>query len=572
MNNRDKKNTIDYTLEQVAHHKGAPKSGFFLFLLLFFIAQAIVRNMGRGDFTVNILGIETPCQTLTGVFSSLANLLMILLVVFYRKVGYITTLVVMIGYLPVLLLTVFRFRVPSAIAGVFSTIFVVVAATIIYLNNRRTHKYQKKMEKQAVTDTLTSLPNRYACSVLMNSLMKKGAPFALVSVNLNNFKSINDTMGHEVGNDVLREVASRWKKFADSFDSGTIDFVARVGGDEFSLLIRGYDSEEEVINTIKLYKAELEKKMTFDDCDFYMTACFGYSLFPEDANNSISMFSCSDAALHEVKRLGGTKEILRFTNDLLKTEHYMEIERKLRTALDEGTVYAYFQPQYDMDHKLRGFETLARMKDSEGNFISPGEFIPVAEKSGLIDKLDMRICELAAQFVHDVLSEKDTDMIVSINVSVKHLMKNNFLEELKEVIDKYELPSKNLEVEITESVMIDSDKALKVIEDINKMGIKIAIDDFGTGFSSLNYLNKLPASLLKIDKTFVDAINTDEKCKQYVEAIVSMGHVLDLEVITEGVEEESQIETLKSIGCDLIQGFVWGKPVPVEDAKGIALS
>ncbi|MBO7375300.1 MAG: hypothetical protein J6U09_05775, partial [Lachnospiraceae bacterium] len=164
MNNRDKKNTIDYTLEQVAHHKGAPKSGFFLFLLLFIIAQAIVRNMGRGDFTVNILGIETPCQTLTGVFSSLANILMILLVVFYRKVGYITTLVVMVGYFPVLLLTVFRFRVPSAIAGVFSTMFVVVAATIIYLNNRRTHKYQKKMEKQAVTDTLTSLPNRYACS------------------------------------------------------------------------------------------------------------------------------------------------------------------------------------------------------------------------------------------------------------------------------------------------------------------------------------------------------------------------------------------------------------------------
>ena len=571
MNNRDKKYTIDYTLESVVHHKDAPKSGYVLLLLLFLIAQVIVRNMGKGDFTVNVLGIETPCQTLTGVFSALANIIIILLVVFYRKVGYITTLVVMIGYLPFLLLTVFKFRVPSAIAGVFSTLFIVIAASIIYLNNRRTYKYQRKMEKQAVTDVLTSLPNRYAASELISALMRKGTPFALVSVNLNNFKSINDTMGHEVGNEVLKEIASRWKKYADSFESQTIDFVSRVGGDEFSILIRGYDSEEEVINTIHLYKDVLEKKITVEECDFFMTACYGYSMYPEDAHNTVSMFSCSDAALHEVKRLGGSNYLRRFTSDLLKTEHQMEIERKIRAALEEGNVYAYFQPQYDLDHKLRGFETLARMKDSDGDFISPAEFIPVAEKTGLIDKIDMRVCELSSQFVRDVLNEKESDMIVSFNVSVKHLMRNNFLDEIKEMVKKYELPAKNLEIEITESIMIESDTALKVIDELVNMGIKIAIDDFGTGYSSLNYLNKLPAGLLKIDKSFVDDINTNDVSKKYVEAIISMGHILKMEVISEGIEEESQVETLRSIGCDLIQGFVWGKPVPVEDAKKIAL-
>ena len=572
MNNRDKKNTIDYTLERVAHHKGAPKSGFVLMLLLFFITQIIVRNMGKGDFTVNVLGIETPCQTLTGVFSSFANIIIILMVVFYRKVGYITSLVVEIGYLPVLLLTVFRFHIPSAIAGVFSSIFIVIAASIIYLNSRQTYKYQRKMEKQAVTDALTLLPNRYACSELISSLMKKGTPFALVSVNLNNFKSINDTMGHEVGNEVLKEIANRWKKYADSFESQTIDFVSRVGGDEFSILIRGFDSEDEVKNTIHLYKAELEKKITVDDVDFFMTACYGYSLYPEDAHNTVSMFSCSDAALHEVKRLGGSHYLRRFTSELLKTEHQMEIERKIRAALETDNVFAYFQPQYDLNHKLRGFETLARMKDADGNFISPGEFIPVAEKTGLIDQIDMRICELSSQFVKEVLDQKDTDMIVSINVSVKHLMRNNFLDEIKGAIEKYNLPVKNLEVEITESIMIESDTALKVIDELKGLGIKIAIDDFGTGYSSLNYLNKLPASLLKIDKTFVDDINTNEVSRKYVEAIISMGHVLNMEVISEGIEEESQVETLKGIGCDLIQGFVWGKPMPAEQAKEIALS
>ncbi|MCR5011008.1 MAG: EAL domain-containing protein, partial [Lachnospiraceae bacterium] len=162
------------------------------------------------------------------------------------------------------------------------------------------------------------------------------------------------------------------------------------------------------------------------------------------------------------------------------------------------------------------------------------------------------------------------DITLSLNASVKHLMKSDFMDELKGLLDTYEIPAGNLEVEITESIMLDSaDKALACINRIKEMGIKIAIDDFGTGYSSLSYLSKVPADLLKIDKSFIDEMNNSDASKKYVAAIVSMGHIMNMEVISEGVEDDAQIETLREIGCDFIQGFVWGRPLPAEDAEAL---
>ena len=214
------------------------------------------------------------------------------------------------------------------------------------------------------------------------------------------------------------------------------------------------------------------------------------------------------------------------------------------------------------------------MRDADGNLVNPGEFIPVAEKNGLVDKIDLRVFELSMEFLSNVLkAKKDSDIIISCNVSVRHLMKNNFIDELKDLIVKYQVPTSHVEIEITESVMIDSlEKALQRIDEIKDMGMKIAIDDFGTGYSSLSYLNNFPSDLLKIDKSFIDLMNTSESSKQYVATIVSIGHILNLHVISEGVEDEAQIETLKEIGCDYIQGFIWGKPMSADDALEIVFA
>ncbi|MBP5284071.1 MAG: EAL domain-containing protein, partial [Treponema sp.] len=372
---------------------------------------------------------------------------------------------------------------------------------------------------------------------------------------------------HENGDRVLIEIASRWKALADSQNTGTRDFIARLSGDDFSIIIRNYESGEKITETINAYEAELEKKITVEDCDFFLSAFFGFAEYPYDSNDSMVLFSHADAALHEVQRLNTGSRIFRFNPKLLKNEQDLEIERKIRTALENDRILFHLQPQYTTEHKLRGFEALARIKDNDGTFISPADFIPVAENAGLIDRIDIQVLKKAVTFLSDILKQQDTDIVICVNISVRHLMKNNFIEEIKEIIYSSIVNPNRFEFEITESIMIDSaETALQRIDELKKMGIKIAIDDVGTGYSSLSYLYKLPADILKIDKSFIDVMNADESSKKYVSTIISIGHILNLEVVSEGVETEEQLKTLKETGCDYIQGYVWGRPVPPEEA------
>lgn len=541
---------------------------FVILLLLYFFATFLVTRVSRVPDVIMLMGIPTPYWRLTGVFNSLANICLICIVFFYRKPGFITSISFLGLQLPLLLFILFVRKDSSTIPGFFMTLFTIGIICIIYLYNRQLGKYQEKLRHQALNDMLTELPNRFACSELMNDRISKQAKFTLVSVDLNNFKSINDTMGHEVGDFVLKELANRWKALAASRKTGTKDFIARVGGDEFALVIRGYTSDKDVINTINTYKSSLEEKITVNNCDYYINACFGYAQYPQDADSSNTLFSYADAALHEIKRLNSSNTILHFSSDMAQSEKFLEIERKIRNALESDSVFIHLQPQYDSSHELRGFEALARIIDSEGMFIPPTRFIPVAEKTGLIDQIDILVLKKAAFFLADVLKTQDTNIIISCNISVKHLMKNTFIEEISEVIKSSGVPTNHFEFEITESIMIDSEeKALQCINKIRNMGIKVAIDDFGTGYSSLSYLNKFSANMLKIDKSFIDLMTTSDSSKKYVESIISIGHILNLGVISEGVETKEQLETLKSIGCDYIQGFIWGRPIPVEEAK-----
>ncbi|MBR1553958.1 MAG: bifunctional diguanylate cyclase/phosphodiesterase [Oscillospiraceae bacterium] len=434
------------------------------------------------------------------------------------------------------------------------------------------YKMMERLRHISYTDRLTGLPNRFACHEFIKDLIQQGNPFTMVSIDINNFKSINSTMGLDAGNEVLTAIASRWKAIADSGNSGTKDYITRISGDEFALVIQNYQSDEELLQTIKQYEDALNRRMTIDECDFYITASFGYVSFPDEAKDKDSVMSYATVAMREVKRANSSNHIIHFTPDLLKTERILEIENKIRTALENDTIYFNLQPQYDMNHVLRGFEALARMKDKEGHFISPAEFIPVAEKVGLIDKVDSAVFRKSTAFFGSLLKKSGADLILSINVSVRHLMKNDFLEEIKELLYSSGIPAEKLEIEITESIMIDSaEKALKCINEIRQMGVKIAIDDFGTGYSSLSYLNSFPANLLKIDKSFIDKMNTSESSKQYVAAIISIGHIMGFDVISEGIEEQEQLETLRSIGCDFIQGFLWGRPLMQEDAKKLVV-
>ena len=564
---------IDRTVKNLSLKKETPKSAFILLMLLYVIGSFFTIRTSTVQGAIEIGGIQIAYSSFTGVFSMLSNICLICLVTLFRRVGYICSMTICLMQFPMMILNVFVRNNMAALPGFFTNIMVIGVISIIYFSYRKILNYQQSIRTQAVSDRLTGLPNRFACTELITDLHKHSEKFALVSIDLNNFKSINDTMGHDTGDEVLKETARRWKELANSGDSGTVDFIARNTGDEYLLVIKDFNSVSDVENTINVYKNELEKKITVDNCDYYMTACFGYALFPEDSDIVENMFLYSDAALHEVKKNGSGSRVLRFTKEILNTERNLEIERKIRSALNNNNLFCHLQPQYDMDHKLRGFEALARMTDFDGSFISPVDFIPIAEKTGLVDRIDMRIFELAVEFLEKVSAETDSDITISVNVSVRHLMKNNYIDDIRKILESHKVDPENIEIEITESIMIDSaEKALQRIDEIKAMGMKVAIDDFGTGYSSLSYLNNFPSDMLKIDKSFIDQMNFSDSSRQYVAMIISIGHIMNLKVISEGVESSDQVNVLKDIGCDYIQGFVWGRPMPLEEADKLVMS
>ena len=562
-------NGVDKTLRRLSLDRETPKSAYILLLLLYGIAMFLTIASARTQAEITVLGETIPFNSLTGVFSMLGNTCIIILVMLFRKVGYFTSMILLVIQLPSYWINTFVRHNIQNIPGLFTGFMIMVVITIIFISNRKILDYQQSIRDQAIKDSLTDLPNRFACKELMQDLLRRNSDFVVVSADLNNFKSINDTMGHSAGDAVLIEVARRWRELANNTTTETTEFVARNSGDEFILIISDYNSLDDVEETIEAYKAELEKKMTIDDCDYYMTACYGYAVCPDDSTVIDNIFTFADAAMHEVKdkERGHGISILRYTSEILNAEKTIDIERKIRNALEQDKIFYHLQPQYDIDHKLRGFEALARMRDDDGSYISPVDFIPVAEKTGLVDRIDMKVYEMAVDFIAKVIAETGRHITISVNVSVRHLMKNNFIEEIRRVLEERNVSADHIEIAITGSIMIDSaEKALERIEQLKAMGMKVAIDDFGTGYSSLSYLNSFPSDLLKIDKSFIDKMNLSDSSRQYVAMIISIGHTLDLKVISEGVESADQVDVLKDIGCDYIQGYVWGKPMPPEEA------
>ena len=568
----DKQDNLVQILDSIMVRRVMPISVYIVLLIIYIVATLLLHRVSGAEGAIVVGGRGVPVQIFAGVFSSLANICVLLLAVLFGKYGFFSALTLILINFPNLIAGLIIEKNFARLPGLFSNILAIVAVIVIFITNEKYDRSQARIREQAVTDMMTGLPNRFAASELAVDLVRRNEPYAMVCIDINGFKSVNDTMGFSTGNKVLVELSSRWKALAESEVTKTREFITRMSGDEFALIVTGFQNEEAVIDTVGFYERVLEERMTIEGCDFFISASFGVSFFPTDARDSETVYSYADAAMHEVKRANSSIHISRFSADMLKEDHVLEMEKKIRTALTNDTFFFNLQPQFDMAHELRGFEALARMKDEEGNIVSPGEFIPVAEKVGLIDRVDSIIFRKSAMFFGELLKKTKADITLSINVSVRHLMKNDFIEEIRTLIRDSGVPAGQLEIEITESIMIDSmEKALSCIGEIKDMGIKIAIDDFGTGYSSLSYLNSFPANLLKIDKSFIDKMNTSESSRQYVASIISIGHIMGFDVISEGVEDEVQLETLRSSGCDYIQGFFWGRPLPPAEAEKIVM-
>ncbi len=543
-----------------------PVWGFFLLLAIYLVGAYFVRISSSSTRIVFLMGQPLPLRSLTGAFSSIFNLCVVLMVVIYKKPGlFVSLIAIAVQYIPIVISLIQGDA--TAITGFFVNSFIIITVLLLYKYIAKMEKSQEKMRNLAVTDRLTGLPNRFAVSELSDARIKKNEPFAVAIVSLNNFKGITNALGQQVGDQILIQIGKRWQSLADSGKTGTKDLVAFRKNNEFAVVVSDYVSEDDLYNTLACYEEALREKLIIDNCDFTLTASIGYSSFPEDAYNTETLLNNAYTAMYKAYKTTHSGCIVRFTPDIIENDASIEIERKIRYALENGHVYFNLQPQYDMNHKLRGFEALARIKDVNGKQISPVDFIPVAEKAGLVDSIDREVFSSAAKFFGGLLKKKNSDLTLSVNISVHHLLRMNFIEEIHEILASSGLPAKNLEIEITESVMIESvEKAMDRIKQIKEMGISIAIDDFGTGYSSLSYLSNFPADVIKIDRSFIMNMSSGIEAKRYVAAIIAIGHIMKYKVIAEGVETQNQLENLGEAGNDFIQGFLWGKPLEAEEA------
>ena len=413
--------------------------------------------------------------------------------------------------------------------------------------------------RNSLVDELTGLSNRKHIIQYMDHRILVRKPFYSIYIDIDNFKIINNSKGHEFCDTMLKELSKRWENVDPRNAS-----IGRVGGDEFLIVVKKTKNEDidaYVQKYIEVVKEWAEEK---EIIDVLVSASFGVSSYPEDGNNSSDIMRKSALAMRHAKETGRNicYKYEQAFEEIVFREQY--IESRIRDALDNDKFFMVYQPQFNtMTKKLRGFESLIRMKSfNDEKFISPGDFIPVAEKNNLIVEIgEFVLRRTMLDFAPFFAS--NPGYLLSVNVSAKQLLSRDFVAYVEKVLNDTSFNPKNLEIEITEYCLLEAtEEVTLVINRLKEMGIKLAMDDFGTGYSSLSYLTKLPIDLIKIDKTLIDTMINGE----IIKAIVSMGHALGCEIIAEGVEEENQLDILRRNECDFIQGFIWGKPMVLDEA------
>jgi diguanylate cyclase (GGDEF)-like protein/PAS domain S-box-containing protein len=434
---------------------------------------------------------------------------------------------------------------------------------------------RERLSLQAMHDPLTGLPNRRHfeesldialalakrdtmknAGVLKNAVVWQGGEVAILYVDLDGFKLVNDTMGHRAGDLLLKEVAGRISACLD--DSA---LLCRVGGDEFTVVLTGLDGPEVPARVAKRLLQSFHSPFQIGGQEISMCASAGISRYPLDGSDSSALLQSADTAMYCAKRSGNNRYQF-FTAQMRKdAQQRLTIESRLRRALDCREISVQFQPQYELaGNNLIGFEALCRWFNPELGHVPPDRFIPVAEETGLIVAIGNHVlreaCLQALQWQGGPLPVR-----VAVNVSAVQFTRVDFVNSIVDILHETGLRPALLEVELTESALIrDREDGVRKMQRLRNLGIRISLDDFGTGYSSLSYLQNMPIDTLKIDRSFTMKLGSSQTALSMVRAIIAMARALGLRVLTEGVEDSAQVEILRQLGCDDIQGYFCGRP------------
>ncbi|MFP6394728.1 cyclic di-GMP receptor MorA, partial [Pseudomonas aeruginosa] len=428
---------------------------------------------------------------------------------------------------------------------------------------------ERRIHRLAYYDALTHLPNRTLFQDRLHTALQQaernGQWVVLMFLDLDRFKPINDSLGHAAGDRMLQEVATRLSACVSQDDT-----VARMGGDEFTLLLPSQGDREialkRAIQVAELILGRLARPFTLEGREFFVTASIGVALSPQDGAELSLLMKNADTAMYHAKEMGKNNFQFYQAEMNARALERLELESDLRRALELGEFVLHYQPQFTGDgRRLTGAEALLRWQHPRRGLVPPSEFIPVLEEIGLVAQVGDWLLAEACKQLRSWHKAKVRVPKVSVNLSARQFADGQLGERIAAILYETGIPPACLELELTESILMsDVAEAMQILSGLKRLGLAIAVDDFGTGYSSLNYLKQFPIDVLKIDRSFVDGLPHGEQDAQIARAIIAMAHSLNLMVIAEGVESQAQLDFLREHGCDEVQGYLFGRPMPAE--------
>ncbi len=425
---------------------------------------------------------------------------------------------------------------------------------------------KEKIQKLAYSDYLTELPNREAFTEMLDSVMltlRNEEIIAIMNVDIDNFKTINDTLGHSYGDELLIDVTHRLKQAMDDND-----YLARSGGDEFIVLSQNFSDIGEYEAKIKKIQKIFDYPFVLSMKEYFITVSVGIAMAPKDGKTTQVLIKNVDSAMYAAKANG--KNTFVYFDDSInkKLMDRIQIQSELRKAMENNEFVVYYQPLVDLStDKIIGFEALIRWNHPEKGILLPGEFIPFTEETGLIVPIGSWVLKNACRQLK-IWEEDGYDLAMAVNISARQFKDQEFANMVRETILEAGINPNRLELEITEAIALeDIDYSVAIIQKLKELGVVFSLDDFGTDYSSMKYLKKLPVNNLKIDKSFLDTVLDSRSDQSIVQTIISLAHILNLDVTAEGVEKNEQALFLKSAKCNKAQGYFYSEPLPVNMAE-----
>ncbi len=505
--------------------------------------------------------MQLPITSLNGCIQVLMSLMCIIMVLTEIQKGLIWSYVFLGFSIAGSIRTAIATRSLSTAPGTFNAIIFVIAITLIWQQIRLSNK-------MAVTDSVTGLLNRYGFDRDIRKKIWFNEKGRIVFIHLDGFWPVNANLGRKYGDELLKIVANRIGTVLD----GQCE-AYKIEGAEYAIILpESADYNAVVSNLIKSIEDTITLNKDGVPSNCYLSAFAGIAEFVDSATDADTIMKRADIAMNFAMK-SGNRKFCQFNDEMKESlERQLYVERLVKDSLRNGWFYLVYQPQYTIhDKRLRGFETLIRMNAPGGVKIPPSEFIGIAEMSDLVLDIDRFVLRRAMEEFREICYTSGNTITVAVNVSAKNISRAGFADKLLAIIKEVNFPPECLEIEITEySFVEETSHSIENIKILRDNQIMIALDDFGTGYTSLEQLMKLPVNLVKIDKTLIDNLVRNDMNVDFVKSVIYMGHLMDAEVIAEGVEYDNQVDCLKELDCDFIQGFIWGRPMEYDEASELA--